>query len=252
MKIEELIMEIHNCPNVDEIYSGVNNPCSKIVNFQRTNNVELSDFKGPEAWNGQLDKSKILIISSNPGIGDKELIPTKRGWKTNDIIDFYQNRFSSKNEWVRNNGGKRKDGTYSPGIANWSQTKNRMKYLFGEKVKIGSDYTLLELVHCKSTKEHGVNNSIAECSNRFFEKIMNISPAKVLIITGKHAIDFFCAKYSITKKTENSGFGLYSPILINGIQRIIAFLPHTNNYGRRKAEYFINDDEKKQMNNFLT
>ena len=65
---EFVIEDIINCPNIKSIYNGENNPCGEIVNYQRNNKVQLYDFKGPEAWNGQLNKSKILVISSNPGM----------------------------------------------------------------------------------------------------------------------------------------------------------------------------------------
>lgn len=249
-KYKKVIKDIMNCPNIKDIYNGAKNDCAEIINFQRDKNVKLEDFKGPEAWNGQLKKSKILVISSNPGIGDEEIIPTMK-WKLAKAIDFYQDRFTSKKNWVNNLSGLKKNGTYGNKVQNWTQTKNRIKYLFDEKSEIGTDYTLLELVHCKSANEKGVSRAIKECADRYFEKTMKISPSKVLIITGDIAIDFICVKYSIQKKTANRGYGLYNPISIGGKDRIIIFLPHTNYFGKRKAEYFIDNNDKTQINRFF-
>ena len=80
---------------------------------------------------------------------------------------------------------------------------------------------------------------------------MNISPAKVLIVTGDKAINFFCSKYAILKQPLKQGYGLYTPISIAGIDRIIIFLPHTNYFGKRKAEYFIDTNDKILINRFL-
>lgn len=126
-----------------------------------------------------------------------------------------------------------------------------MEFLFGKNVKIGTDYALLELVHCKSPKEMGVSKAIKECTDRYFEKTMKTSPAKVLIITGDVAINFFCNKYSIPRKTIKKGYGLYNTISIGGKERILLFLPHTNYRGERKAEYFIDDNDKQQITGFL-
>lgn len=245
-----LIRSITNCPNIKAIYKGEDNCCSKIVRLQKDNGVNFEAFKGPEPWNGKLNKAKILIISSNPGIADNELIPT-RDWCRKKKIDFYQNRFSSKENWVNELRAKLINGFYSNKISNWTQTKKRMDYLFGNGTKIGEDYALLELVHCKSKKEYGVQSSIEECTKRFFDKIIKITPAKVLIIIGDHAINYICNRYHIDE--DFNGYGLYQTALsIEKIYRLLIFLPHTNYYGRRKAEYFVNANETQRIRNFLT
>lgn len=56
-KYRRVIKDIINCPNVKAIYNGETNACAVIVNYQRVNKIKkIDDFKGPEAWNGRLNK----------------------------------------------------------------------------------------------------------------------------------------------------------------------------------------------------
>lgn len=192
-----------------------------------------------------------MVISSNPGLGKNEVIPTK-SWSLDLAIDFYQNRFNSGYKWVSDLSPLQDNKEYHDRkISNWTQTQNRMKYILGNDVEIGIDYTLLELVHCKSCREKGVTKALNECTRRYFERIMSLSPAKVFVVTGYHAINFFCNEFKITSRDDMNGYGLYSPQIIAGSERIICFLPHTNYYGKRKAQYYLNSEDIERIRTFL-
>ena len=60
--MNNLILEIAKCCEVEKAKSNVCHSCHKIVSSQN------SSFQLPEAWNGHLDTAEILFISSNPSI----------------------------------------------------------------------------------------------------------------------------------------------------------------------------------------
>lgn len=251
-ELRKVIYDIMNCPNIGSIYKGETNDCNEIINCQRIDfEIGLKDFKGPEAWNGNINKSQVLVISSNPGLGKDEVIPTV-SWSLELATDFYQNRFNKDKNWVKDLRPRQyPNGHHKRKISNWTQTQNRMKYILGHEVEIGIDYTLLELVHCKSCREKGVSKAFNECTRKYFERIMRLSPAKLIVVTGYHAINFFCNEFKITYRDDMKRYGLYSPQIIAGSERVICFLPHTNYYGKRKAQYYLNSEDVERIRSFL-
>jgi hypothetical protein len=54
---------------------------------------------------------------------------------------------------------------------------------------------MTELVHCKSSNEEGVMQALETCSEKWFEKIMAQSPAKLLFVAGAKAGEAFAQIY---------------------------------------------------------
>jgi len=91
--ITELIKKITFCPNIIEHYNKKNNNCSEIIDSQ--NIQDKKHFQIPEPFSGEIDKAKILVISSNPSIDltKTEIYPTYE-WKDEDILNISSNFFT--------------------------------------------------------------------------------------------------------------------------------------------------------------
>lgn len=195
---EKLIDEIFYCPNCSE-----KGNCKTIIESQK-----VHPFQNPEPFTGDIAKSKVLVISSNPSISNQEVYPSKE-WTKEAIRDFFINRFNTDNKYVRDYKYvliDDKNKTYADDwVRYWSSIRNRVAELYGRPVDTvipGVDYTLTELVHCKSRSEIGVNEALLECTNRYFEKLIEISGAKVIVVVGNLAANFIKNKYNISELVD--------------------------------------------------
>lgn len=206
---KELCKEIACCDNVKEYFkgglkgsNGEKHPCCDIIKSQNQQN--LKDFQIPEPWAGYINKAPLLFLGSNPSI-DK---------KNNEDYPIYKN--ISCNSVNNSSQFKRKDGTIvelldfynerlndlDKGTKRWARyilngVKNAAEYLYDGDSKIvhGCDYALSEVVHCKSENQTGVEKALDECSTKYLERILQISPAKVVVVFGKKAKDVILKKY---------------------------------------------------------
>jgi hypothetical protein len=176
-----------------------------------------------------------LFISSNPSIDDLEEYPD-RFWGSDRIIDFFNNRFTSDAVWVRDGlYALRRDGSRSPWVRFWAAARSRASEVLDksrEQIVPGIDFALTEVVHCKSRKEEGVREAQMCCAERYLERVLSLSPAKVIIVYGKRAENairnYFSAKMgTLPNNVWHLSIGRQSKMLV--------FLPHPNESGSRKA-----------------
>lgn len=170
--MNNLLLEIAKCCEVEKAKTDNNHPCHKIVCSQ--NDLGIKDFQLPEPWNGHLDTAEILFISSNPSIDPNENYPTA-SWNDKDIISFFENRFDNtpNNQW----------STYWRTILKWA----------GWVIpNIGFDkIAITEIVHCKSQKEICVNPYCQKtCFNKWLREILKIFKGKYIIVVGKKAEEY--------------------------------------------------------------
>ncbi len=225
----QLLNEIAHCSIANAIRSEdstVSVPCGKIVHLQTGTSFQL-----PEPWSGQIDTAPLLFISSNPSINELEVYPDE-SWEDLKTIDFFQSRFTSENAWVVAGRALQRSGSRSRGVAFWGHARNRAREILRREIKPGIDFALTEVVHCKSRKEIGVAEAQNFCSQRYLDKVISVSAAKVLIVYGK------CAEAAIRDYRgsvivpQEHGLSLVS---IGGKLRILVFLPHPNNRGSQKT-----------------
>jgi uracil-DNA glycosylase len=243
-KIASIIKEIISCPNIDGYYKNKKDNCYEIISSQKSNKNE---FQLPEPFSGEIDKAEILIISSNPSIDlkKKEIYPTYL-WNESDIINFFYNRFK---KYIKD-GIKvlRKDGTHSEFIRYYSGIKARINEILQKidkqkKVVPGIDYCLTEIVHCKSQEEIGVSDA-AKCCSKYLKKIIQLSPAHLLIVVGKNAKELFCEQYGLKNYLNQKVCG---PEIIENIGRMIYFIPAPNARSYKKLKEYLNDSEKDKL-----
>ena len=217
----EVFLSVARCPNVALcIESEAPHPCREIVMDQMNSPgvLSYSNFQVPEPWVGELDVAPILFVSSNPSIGeDRHAV----GASSNETL-WESHHFAF-------GGGKSPyilDGIYTTTtsgdklkkVAYWVAVRARARELISDAVP-GRDYALTEVVHCKSTGEIGVASAAAECSKMHLDRVLSISPARVLIVLGKAARERL-------QGSDSAGSSTIEEREIGGRRRLMVYLPH--------------------------
>lgn len=207
LTVEKLATQIGSCPNFIEIVNGGKNPCEEIVNSQikvhspsPISVVEKRElFHTPEPWVGNLTTAKIMFLSSNPSIDPDEIFPNLT-WPKTDSLDFFLNRFSndSNRKYGATEGSNIRDfdrpiltsGISSKRVRTWMHLRNRAAVLLEkqpEQTSATSDYVMTEVVHCKSQREVGVSGALSTCVSKWFEPMLTLSAARLIIVSGEPA-----------------------------------------------------------------
>ncbi len=170
--MNNLLLELAKCCEVEKAKMDINHSCNKIVCSQK--DLGITDFRIPEPWNGHIDTAEILFISSNPSINFNESYPTA-SWNDEDIISFFENRFEDtpKNQWSR----------YWRTILKWA----------GWIIpNIGFDkISITEIVHCKSKSEFGVYECMNYCADKWLKKVLSAFNGNYIVLVGKVAQNFY-------------------------------------------------------------
>lgn len=225
---EKLLIEIARCDNFTLCR---NSECYKIVEFQKQIEKQL-----PEPWNGDIENSKILFVSSNPSINENEIYPLE-SWKDIDIIDFFQNRFSDSKDYVKNFlYPKHKNGYAQNWVRYWGFIRSISRKLFDRQNVIpGVDYALMEIVRCKSHSEYGVSEALDVCTEKYLNRTLALSKAKLIVAIGDKSRDILNQKLNIEFR-ENA----HTEKVIEGINRVIFATPHSNARKKRTLEAILN------------
>ena len=214
----KLAYEISNCPLVKLALGNNSHECSEVVNWQaeqwtpKVEKLEGSPMHRPEAWTGQLSAAPIMFVASNPSFDKGEHFPNwdSNSWSEDLIADFGANRFT--NQYSRGYGATDigaydgpdrtigLDGVISKRVSHWNWVRQFAAMVLGKdpsETSAITDYVMTEFVHCKSPKEQGVwANSLKTCSSRYFERILELSPAKLIFIAGVKTGKSFAETYS--------------------------------------------------------
>lgn len=225
---QQLLMEIYNCPIAASIRAGQPGPrqkCEKIV-LAQTGMI----FQPPEPWSGQIDKAPILFLSSNPSISEEEMYPNP-SWETERITEFFQNRFDSPSGWVDSHlCALKRDGARTGWVRYWAAARARVSELLGKpkaEIKVGVDFALTEVVHCKSRGQEGVFEALDFCSESFLDRVLSMSAAHVIVVYGDHAKRAVHGRYGfgITRQSWPEQLAQFH---IGGRSRVLVFLPAPN------------------------
>ena len=207
-EVNKLALEIASCCEVPEALKDSSHPCHDVVGWQSKQwsspilQIENSQMHRPEAWTGDIVNAPILFLSSNPSFNRKENYPNwnNNEWPIEKISDFAVNRFTSNID--RGYGASDKlskdeidrtierNGQLSGKVKYWGWARKMVSFIYDkniEEVSAHSDYAMTEIVHCKSKKEKGVKQARVICKDKYLERILAISNAKLIIVDGKHA-----------------------------------------------------------------
>ena len=240
--LREHLLAIARCPIFAATLNGDTTPCSKVIGFQTERcsaPVQL-----PTPWLGRLDEAPILFIGANPSIGFNEEYPR---WDADDevIVDAFQFAFESSRVWVKDgNKQLQADGTHSRAVAFWSQVKSRAREILDRDPTPGVDYAITEIVRCRSQTETGVREALDECTGRWLDDTLRLSPARVIVILGRNAARAFAGKYGVQDK------GLFEAN-IAGTQRMIVCLPHPAAWGPKTIVATLGDSAPPKIREYL-
>lgn len=232
------LLEITKCQN---FINCAGTHCEQIVSVQKTSPKQV-----PEPWSGDLLNSKIVFVSSNPSISEREYYPTE-DWNDEQLIDFFHNRFDQDGRYVKSYLypiiKKGSELQYSRSwVRYWASIKSTASSLLESKAEPGKDYSLTEIVRCKSRNEIGVKNALETCSRKFFSKTLNLSNANTFVIVG--------SKAKMAFETVTQMKFLENKILactLNGRERLFINLPHPNSRGLKKLNYIFNASDLKRI-----
>jgi uracil-DNA glycosylase len=214
-------LPVARCQNVKRcLESDAPHPCREIVRDQmREQSVRsYDDFQVPEPWVGELDIAPILFISSNPSIGDDRHAVGASSDET--LWDSHQFAFGGGRQPYILDGINTTTtaGNKLKKVAYWVAVRARARELISNAVP-GRDYALTEVVHCKSTDEIGVTSAAAECARMHLDRVLAISPARVLIVVGK-------AAFERLQGFDSEGSPTIEEREIGGQRRLVVYLPH--------------------------
>lgn len=216
MKSLELAKSICACTEVGLALTDKNHPCHKVVMTQQDMiQGDESMRQRPEPWIGNLENSKVLFISSNPSISDDPDVSIREDFPTYGTAEdvaaqFFVERFVPKdgvphatfnyeghaNFLYRSNDGKYrgKGNSSAKPIETWQGVYERAKEILGDSCDPSENYALTEVVKCKSKAEKGVKEASAKCIDQWMHKVLEISPAKLVVVVGAPARNNFAHK----------------------------------------------------------
>ena len=211
----QLAGEISNCSKRKGALSDLKSPCNKVVCNQLEVEPNFENFHRPEPWIGRLSSARVLFISSNPGLSidqgpEREIFPIEN-WSVEDSAEFFVERFNQKHDPIYatykhptepNFLTRSFDGEYRSGGKSsktpqrtWSGIHKLATELLDEDCSPDADYALTEIVHCKSLMAAGVTEASGTCATQWMPKILETSPAKVLILLGAKVRDNFAIPF---------------------------------------------------------
>jgi hypothetical protein len=207
-EVKRLALDISSCDEVSMALKDESHPCHDVVKWQADQwhspvlQIVNSAMHRPEAWTGDLTNAPILFLSSNPSFDSKENYPNWMfdEWPLNKVEDFAIRRFTSELErgYGASDGLPPKDidrtiaknGDLLHKVTYWNWARSMVAYIQGKdpsQVSAHEDYVMTEIVHCKSKSEHGVSKARSKCKDKYLERLLELSSAQLIIISGKHA-----------------------------------------------------------------
>jgi hypothetical protein len=222
--VREVFVSVTHCPNVAIALEDGSHPCSTIV---RSQHVRGDDFQLPEPWRGQIDKARILFVSSNPSIGDDHYAlrssPDEQVWESQHLA------FGGGSRPYILDGIKttKPDGSPLKAVRYWSSIRARARELLPNAVP-GEDYAITEIVHCKSVGEIGVLEAALTCYNLHASNVFSVAPAKVVVVLGKFAREALLGAGADFPRSPLD-------MELGGRTRTVLFLPHPNARGDEKS-----------------
>ncbi len=242
--MEKLLQEITNCENIQKclIEKLDYHPCNTIIKSQER---DYENFQLPEPWNGDLENCKILFISSNPSFNKDEYYPLG-DWDKSIISDFFINRFrkidGDKKIWVEDElYPLQSNDVYSDNwVRFWAAVRSIARVILDTKsTTAGKDYALTEIVHCKSKGEKGVHEAMETCVDKYLDRIIKITKAKIIICLGEKASNAVKNRYQI----ETTGKVFENPT----VDKVFLFLPHPNAHVERRLNKILTQYELEKV-----
>jgi hypothetical protein len=223
----QLLLEIARCPLVEfnVQHDRPTHPCHEVVTHQwpgigaeQRRERWVREHHIPEPWCGQIGQAPLLFLSSNPAISslrkqrpprDGEFAPPisrlgekrsidhrafrhglaspKPNGDDDEVIDRFDNALGV---WSVEGTHLPKDETGEAGnrVPYWVAAREVAEAIYRPcEVEPGVHYALSEVVHCKSGGEDGVPEAVRTCSSLYLERILAVSPARLIVVFVNHS-----------------------------------------------------------------
>lgn len=148
---------------------------------------DLAGMHVPEPWNGALETAPILFISWNPSWNPAEQFPTHVS-RDRDVISFFRDRFDHTNQASQT----------------WREMKGIATHLLGRKALAGVDYSMTDVVRCKSRKGIGAASALGRCVSLYLARTIMLSEARVIVSLGRDARNAVATFFGVAPEL---GFG---------------------------------------------
>ena len=170
--MQDLLLSIARCGEFEAAKADCNHPCHKIVSIQAQ-----KDYQLPEPWNGNIESAQILYISSNPSYNPEEIFPNN-SWSNEVIEQFFRNRFQN---------------SYYTKTPYWTCIKKYTSWIIGIPVDdptLPDRICIMEIVHCKSLRETGVQSCYKHCVQKWLNAILREFKGQYIVLLGRFAKEF--------------------------------------------------------------
>lgn len=251
----DLFKKILYCQNILDGSDGCGtHPCKQVIEYQKNRDDE--SWQLPEPWNGHIHTAPVLVISSNPSIYDEDYAPRKT-YSMESAFDFYHNRFTGKHPknglpYVLNDTQVLKQsGNYGKPVRFFNCVRKRVQEVFdymAEKldqpkrmVRPGIDFSIVDVVRCKSQREKGVSEAMSTCFEMHMPETLRLSPAPCILVFGKKASNEM-ARNLLGLDSVHPGTAY--TVHINGIERTLCFLGHPSSSLPQKFEHVIHNNQR--------
>jgi uracil-DNA glycosylase len=90
-------------------------------------------------------------------------------------------------------------------ILHWSSIRKTVAKIYGRSVDNvipGADYAMTEIVHCKTKETFCKNKPHSECADRYLDKLVGVSGAKVILVVGAAAEKIVRRRYHIANDKQ--------------------------------------------------
>lgn len=231
---DELLIAITRCSHLDDARVHPSHPCAAIVGVQEG---DTAKFQVPEPWSGHIECAPILFVGSNPSISEDEVFPTS-SWSEAKTKDFFQRRFDKDGCWAKRMPFN--------GVKYWTSARKRATELLKRTAVEGRYFALTEVVHCKSKREQGVKDALPACMQRWFDKVLSQSAARVIVLFGAHARDACTKHWNI-----DGGRSVHFDVSIGGRSRAVVILPHPGAFVPKTLDACTSAEERRRLRAIL-
>jgi hypothetical protein len=185
------LLQIARCP-LFALGGMAGSPCQTILGVQ--NNLPHAQRQVPEPWRGRLD-SPLLFVSSNPSIDPDDDSPLACN-SDEELVSYFEAGFPQAFPRVR-----LRNGNVRPNYVRfWASLRNRAAEIWNlppNEIRPGLDFSITEIVHCKSQSEVGVTAALGTCKQLHWNTIISASSAQLIVVIGKVARDSFSLPFPI-------------------------------------------------------
>jgi uracil-DNA glycosylase len=257
---DELLLEIARCPLVtlNVVEEIPTHPCHDVVTAQWPHTTAFdrpdrwkAEHHLPTPWVGHLEAAPLLFVSSNPALAserqrerplDADFAPPlerignhtsdahpslrhglsqpKPQWKDDELVDRFSAAFDV---WMVDGQAAVRDESGEAGKVTdfWRGTRELADAFFGGRASPGRDYALTEVVHCPSKKERGVRKAALTCGVLYLERVVALSPARVVVVLGDEARNAVRRVFAYPEPGRVS-----DPLVVARRKRRFVFLAH--------------------------